>query len=299
MKTTGVEPAQSEPTVFGAVRRYRVMVLVVALLAMVVAIGYSLAQTKIYRAYASVTVPQPASMQAQQIDPAQYLDSQVLLLQSQDVAQRAASIANRELGSATFTVGDFGGANKKVSINPPLTATPNAYGASIVALWFEWPSARAAQVGVNAVLQAFGQARSASVIAQAHSTVAGIDQTLGQTSDTQQRAALATARTQAVANEQIDLASPPTFGWAIEPTAPLNGSWKRAGAIGIVIGIVLGAALAFARASRRRGSPARLQLNGSSTRSPDQLAEPEDPTLVGAPPLDGTSPASSQPSAEG
>ena len=31
MKTTGVESAQSEPTVFGAVRRYRVMVLVVAL----------------------------------------------------------------------------------------------------------------------------------------------------------------------------------------------------------------------------------------------------------------------------
>ena len=106
---------------------------------MVVGIGYSLAQTKIYRAYANVTVPQPASLQGQQIDPAQYLDSQVLLLQSQDVAQRAASIANRELGSATLTVGDFAGANRKLTINPPVTATPGAYGASIVALWFQWP----------------------------------------------------------------------------------------------------------------------------------------------------------------
>ena len=299
MKTTGVESARSEPTVFGAVRRYRVMVLVVALVAMVAGIGYTLAQTKIYRAYANVTVPQPASLQGQQMNAAQYLDSQVLLLQSQDVAQRAASIANRQLGSATLTASDFAGVNRKLTINPPLTATPGAYGASIVALWFEWPSARIAQTGANAVLQAFDETRSASIVTQAHSTVSGIDQTLKHTTDAQQRGALLTDQAQTLANEQINLASPPTLGWAVEPTASLNGGWKRAGAIGLVIGIVLGAALAYARATRRRGSEDRQDptvLDGSSTRSLDSPTEPADPTLVGSPQLDGRS---SQPPAQG
>ena len=67
---------------FGAVRRYWVMVLAVAVAGMVEAEGYSLSQAKVYRAYASVTVPSPVSLRNQQAEPAQYLDSQVLLLES-------------------------------------------------------------------------------------------------------------------------------------------------------------------------------------------------------------------------
>ena len=247
MKAGSVEPFRFEPTVFGAVRRYWVMVLAVAVAAMAVAAGYSLMQARTYMAYASVTVPLPVSVS----DPAQYLDSQVLLLQSQDVAQRAARIADGALSSNALAARDFYGADSKLVITPPATATPGAYGASIIALSFKGPSARIAQVGANAVLQAYDGARSAAITAQADAIVAGIDHAIDNTNS--QQATLATQRAQTEANEQIDLAHHPTLGWAPEPTAPTNSSWKRAGAIGFVIGLVVGAALAFARASRRRG----------------------------------------------
>ena len=160
MKADRVESLslQLAPTVFGAVRRYWVMAVAVAMAALVAAVAYSVAHGKVYRAEASVTVPAPAPLQGQQADTGQYLDSQVLLLQSQDVAQRAASIANRKLGGNMLTVGDFIGAGSKLVIAPPTTATPGAYGASIVALSFSWPDPRVAQVSVNAVLQAFDDA---------------------------------------------------------------------------------------------------------------------------------------------
>lgn len=251
--TAGGGSLGSEPTVFGAVRRYWVMVLTVAVAAMLAGVGYSLATTKVYRADASVTVPLPVALQGQQLDPAQYLDSQVLLLQSQDVAQRAAAIANGDLGSSVLTVGDFIGAGTKLVINPPVTATPGAYGASIIALWFGWSDPSVARVGADAVLQAFDQARSASITAQANAVMTGISQALAQTTDPQQKTALQGEQAQVIANEQADLALPPTFGYAVQPTAPLNGGLKRTAAIGLVIGLVLGAALAYGRASRRRG----------------------------------------------
>ena len=181
----------------------------------------------------------------------------MLLLQSQDVAQRAASIANSDLGGNVLTAGDFIGAGSKLVIAPPVTATPGGYGASIVALSFSWPDARVAQVGVNAVLQAFDVARSAAITAQANATIAGIDQALAQTSDNPQQQALLAERAQVVANEQLDLAAHPTLGWAVQPTAPLNGGLKRTAGIGLVIGLVLGGALAYARASCRRGVASR------------------------------------------
>jgi Mrp family chromosome partitioning ATPase len=253
MRAVGIESVRPEPTVFGAVRRYWVMVLAVALAGLVAAAAYSLAQTKIYRAYASVTVPVPVLLQGQQADPAQYLDSQVLLLYSQGVAQRAAVIANGELGGHVLTAGDFIGAGSKLVITPPVTATPGGYGASVIALWFGWPDARVAQLGADAVLQAFDQARSAGIAAQADATVAGINQTLAQTSDKQQQQALLGERAQVVTNEQVNLASHAALGWAVQPTAPLNGGLKRTAAMGLVIGLVVGAALAYGRASRRPG----------------------------------------------
>ena len=60
---------------------------------------------KTYRAQASVSVPLPPSRQNQQ--PAQYLESQVLLMESPAVAQRAASLANATLQSNSLSASDF------------------------------------------------------------------------------------------------------------------------------------------------------------------------------------------------
>ena len=89
---------RSEPTVFSAIRRYRIMILVIAILGLVVAGAYAAIEPKVYQAEANVTVPLPASSQVGAADVGQYVDNQVVLLTSEGIAQQAADIANSELG---------------------------------------------------------------------------------------------------------------------------------------------------------------------------------------------------------
>jgi Mrp family chromosome partitioning ATPase len=249
MNTPRIEPSRSEPTVFGAVRRYRAMVLAVVVLATAAAIAYTLVQGPTYRATASLTVALPASQQSQ--NSAQYIDSQVLLLESPDVARRAADIANGALGGNHLTVGDLYGDGKSLVIIPPEAAAQGVYGASIITVSFTASSARSAQEGADAVLQAFGDVRSASIRAQADAIITGIDRAMANSTGAQQ-AALQAQRTQTIVNEQMDLANQPTVASAVEPAAPISMGWKRAAAVGFVIGIVIGAGLAYARATLRR-----------------------------------------------
>jgi Mrp family chromosome partitioning ATPase len=262
-----------EPTVFSAIRRYRVIVLAVAILGMVAGIAYSAKQPKVYRAEANVTVPLPASSPAASADPGQYLDGQVLVMQSQSVAQRAADIANSKLGSNTLEPSNFDGSSSSLKVNPPATATPGGYGASIVAVSFQGPSAEIAQAGLSAVLQAFDEAESDAIKAQAKATIAGINEAIRQSTSPDQRAALLTQREQAIVNEQTDLVvRTPTA--AVGPTTRVNGHLALYGGIGFVLGILVGAALAYALAIRRPS------ING-----------PEDPAVVYGVPLIAETPA--------
>ena len=242
-----VDPARLEPTVFGAVRRYRILVLAMAILGMLAAVGYSLHE-RIYQAEANVTFQPPASSQAS-ANPGQYLDSQVLLLQSQGVAQQAANIANGELGANLLDAQDFYGPHSSLVVDPPTTATPGGYGATIVAVAFKGPSPQIAQVGLNAVLQAYGKAESDAITAQANATVAGIDKAINHYNATV-RAALETQRTQVLVNEQTDLAQTPTA--AVVPATRANGRWVLDAAVGLMAGLLVGAALAYVLALRRR-----------------------------------------------
>lgn len=101
------EPFRFEPTVFGAVRRYPGLVLATALLVTAGAVGYSLTQARVYQASTNVTVPLPVSSQVAQADPGQYLDNQVLIMQSQGVARRAAQIADQQLGGNRLDAAAF------------------------------------------------------------------------------------------------------------------------------------------------------------------------------------------------
>ena len=251
MKDAGVESARFEPTVFGAVRRYRIMVLAFALAGMVAAVGYTVHAVKTYQAKAQVTAPIPQSLPNQQ--PAQYLDSQVLLLESPAVTQKAASIADATLQSNTLSARDFSPSGGSVSISPPAGAAVGGYGASIIGVTFTASSPKAAQAGANALLQAYADVRAASIAAQYNNAIAGIDNAINETTNTAQQAALQAQRTQQLVNEQLNLAQQPTVAWAVEPTSPVSGSLKRAAVIGLVIGLVLGVAAAYARANLRRG----------------------------------------------
>jgi Mrp family chromosome partitioning ATPase/capsular polysaccharide biosynthesis protein len=250
MKATSIEDGRFEPTVVGAVRRYRIMVLVIAALTAASAVGYTLVVPEVYLAQATVTVPQTSLSEEEASD--QYLDSQVLLLKSQEVADRAARIANATLNQNVLSARDLSGEGKSLEIKAPEGASPGSYGASIVTVSFTWPSSRVAQVGANAVLQAFDDVRAAAITAQGEAIVAGIEKAIHDARTEGQRKVLLNQRTQALVNQQIDLARHPTVAWAAEPQVPINGNSKRSGAIGLVIGTILGAGLAYARASRRR-----------------------------------------------
>ena len=246
-----IESAGHEPTVVGAVRRYSVMVAAFALAGLIAAVGYAHHAGRTYRGQASVTVAIPETQQNQ--DPAQYLDSQVVLMESPAVAQKAASLAGAALQEKSLSASDFSVSHGSLSITPPIGGANGAYGSSIVQVAFTAPTAKTAQVAVNSFLQAFIDTRSATMAAQSRDAIAGINNAIGKTADAAQRAALEDQRIRLLVNEQIDLAQLPTVAWAVEPTSPASGSWKRVGVIGLVIGLLIGVALAYARASRRRG----------------------------------------------
>jgi uncharacterized protein involved in exopolysaccharide biosynthesis len=261
----------SQPTVFGAVSRYRVLVLIMAILGMVAGAAYALMPPKEYRAQAFITMPQQVSLQGQQADAGQYLDSQVLLLQSQDVAQRAAKIADAALNSNILTASDFFGPESQLLVSPPTTAAPGAYGATVIGVTFAGSTPQIAQEGANAVLQAYDQARTAMIKTEDNSVINALGTSIGATNfqlahlgtaNTQysaslrqqlevQREALTTQRAQAIVNEQIDLAQQPSTQTASEPVKPSNHKWAIDGAAGLIGGLLLGAALAFALASRK------------------------------------------------
>jgi Mrp family chromosome partitioning ATPase/uncharacterized protein involved in exopolysaccharide biosynthesis len=289
-------------------RRYRVLVLAVAVIAMLAAVGYSLIEPKTYRAQAYITMGQQVPLQGQQADAGQYLDSQVLLLQSENVAQRAAAIANATLHSKSLDVGDFFGSGSGLKVTPPTTATPGAYGATVVGVSFTASSAQVAQAAANAVLRAYSEARSAivrsrddAVIAGISHAIAGIDSQLasiakklstastndGQSGQnltqqlmarravlTNQRAALVNQQAQAIVSEQIDLAQHPAVQAAGQPVTQTRHEWAFNAAIGFIIGALIGSALAYAQAKRRR-----------------IIADRQDPAAIYGVPLIGEIPA--------
>jgi Mrp family chromosome partitioning ATPase len=245
-----IESAGYEPTVLGAVRRYIIMVSAFALAGLIAAIGYAHHSPVTYRAQASVTVAIPQTQVNP--EPAQYLDSQVLLMESPATAQKAATLADTTLQNKALSASDFSVSSGSLSISPPTGAAQGAFGSSIIQVAFTASAAKTAQVGVDSFLQAFIDERSATLAAQFQNAIGGIDRTILETTNLVQQAALETQRTQLLVDEQIDLAQSPTAALASEPTSPASGSWKRTGIYGLVIGLLIGAGVAYARASRRR-----------------------------------------------
>jgi Mrp family chromosome partitioning ATPase len=245
-----------EPTVVGAVRRYWMMVLMVALLTAAAAVSFSMVVPEVYRAHATVTVP-PMSLSGGE-DSSQYLESQVLLLQSPEVADRAARIANGMLNEEVLSASDFAVDAQSLEITPPEGTSPGSYGSGIITVSFTWPDRRVAQAGTNAVLQAFDDARMATITAEAEATVAGIETAIRDARTRGQLKDLVNQRTETLVKQQVDLARHPTVVWATEPQQAVNGNSKRSGAIGLVVGTILGAGLAYALAIRRRPVPDSL-----------------------------------------
>lgn len=261
------EPNPPQPTLFEAVSRHRLLVLVMAVLGLVAGAAYALMPAKEYDAEGFITMPQQVSLQGQQANSSQYLDSQVLLLQSQGVAQQAAKIANAALNGASLTVSNFFGPQSLLLVTPPTTAAPGVYGATVISVAFTGSTPQIAQEGVNAVLDAYAQVRTAVIKAEDSSVINALGTSIGATnfqlthlaaSNTNlqqqlvaQRQALTTQQAQAIVNEDIDLAQQSSVQTAALPSKPSNHKWSIDGAAGLIGGLLLGAAVAFMLARRK------------------------------------------------
>jgi Mrp family chromosome partitioning ATPase len=246
MKDASVESARYEPTVVGAVRRYRIMVAAFALAGLAAAVGYTHHKGETYAAKANISVPLSGS-------GAQSVDSEVLLMESPAVAQRAASLANATLHDNSLAAYNFYPTGGSVTLFPPAGASVGSYGASVIGVTFTSQSPKVAQAGANALLQATSEVQAANISAQYNNTIAGIDSAINSTADPSQRADLLSQRNQQIVNEQITLAQQPTVEWALEPTGPVSSGYKKNGLYGLILGLVIGATVAYVRASRRHG----------------------------------------------
>jgi Mrp family chromosome partitioning ATPase len=249
-----IDQSGTEPTVFSAARRYWLMVVAITLLTMAGFVGYTRWTPPAYQASASVTVPQELSFKDQL--QGQYIDRQMILLRSQEVALKALNIAHNELGDDVFEFSDFSDEYGSLDFKKPEESTPGAYGANTIGVVFRWHDARSAQAGVNAVLQAFDEARSASIRNNAEATIAAIDKAIevgeAHSGNKDQRGDLMAQRAAMLVDQQIDLSQHPTFQWAVEPPEPINNNERDAAVLGLMIGAILGTALAYAFAIRRR-----------------------------------------------
>jgi uncharacterized protein involved in exopolysaccharide biosynthesis len=213
--------------VFGAVRCYPLLVLTITLLTGAAFVAVTLLAPEIFRATATFTVPQQTALQDQ--GDQQYLDSQVVILQSLQVAERAATIANTALGRDTLTVNDFIGPEKAAEITPPERANRGTFGAGTVTVSFTWPDARVAKEGANAFVSAFDEARTASIQALGDATVTSLQKLMDQVPEARdQLAALVDQRSKVLIKQQLDLAQHPTVAWAAEPAVPWPG-WTGSG----------------------------------------------------------------------
>ena len=250
MLVTDTEQFRFEPTVFGAVRRYRLMVIVIVMVSVACAAGWALLQPTAYRAEASITVP--AQVSAEQDD--NQVDAQVLLLQSQDVAARAADIVTTARPGEGITVRDFSGDDSALTITPPEANSPGTYGTGTIMVAFTSSDPQVAQLGANAMAQAFDEARSAAIRSGGDATIAAIQSAIDDERNAGQRLdVLLEQRMRVLVNQQIDLASHPVVAWATEPEAPITTSVRNSAAVGGLVGVLLGALLAYLRASRRGG----------------------------------------------
>lgn len=250
MKATSLDQSRFDPTILGALRRFWPMVLVLALLCTAGSVLFTLVAPERYMAEATITVPPTSLAQAENSD--QYLDSQVLLLESQGVVSRAVQIANTALHADVLASQDFSPQAKNLKIIPPEGASPGTYGSTLIRVSFTWPDATVAAAGTNAVLKAFDDARVATITADGEAAVAAIERAILDARTRGQRSDLVNKRTEILVNQQIDLARHPTFAWAAIPQVPINGNAKSAAAIGLLAGTALGCGLAYAGAARRR-----------------------------------------------
>lgn len=251
MTPTAIAPRRLvEPTVLGAMRRHWLLVTVIVVTCADLALAFSLLRGAEYRASATLSAPRPAGSALQ--SDAQYLDSQVLLLDSRRVGDRAFEIATSEEAGAGIERAELAPTVGKVEIIPPGSDSSGGYGTTIVTIQFTALAAEQAQVGANALATAYDEVRSQEIASSAEARIDGIDRAIAAATDASDVAALRRERVQALIDQSRDLSQAVSISAAEKPDAPSGSGLLSLLSVGLCVGLVAGGAAAFVRANRLR-----------------------------------------------
>lgn len=192
----GMEPIPPlEPTIFGAMIRYRWLVLVIVAFFVALGLLYDANQPPTYVATASLIVEDPRTtspFETPSGQPQRYVADQVEILRSSVVAERAAELANQEVPEAGFTAEDF------------LTATQVAGrgDSDLIQISFVASDPGVAQVGANALAEAYQDVRRAEADTNSTAALERLDASLQTLND--DLAALQAEITSGRATDQFD-----------------------------------------------------------------------------------------------
>lgn len=266
--------AALEPTLLGAMWRYRWLVLACVVLAGLAQSVYQATRRPQYTAAAALVVTDPtreSSLGTVQPNPeldGRYVSDQIQLLRSPRVAERAAALAKERAPDAGWGTGRMLGATQVTGSND----------ANLIFVRFKATDPSQAQVGANAMADAYQELRSAETKRYAEGSVQRINSTLAAidvqraeliarirtnppelpglqadlTAGSQRRAQLAARRDELNAQAQLASSGVTSYSPApLPPTAQPKLAPRDAGIAGM-FGLLLGAALAYFLALRNR-----------------------------------------------
>ncbi len=241
-------PRLVEPTLFGAMRRHWLLVTMLVLACAEVALAFGMYKQDEYRATATVSAPRPAGSALQ--SDAQYLDSQVLLLDSRRVGDRAFEIARSTEAGAGIERSELAPTIGAVEIIPPPSQSSGSYGTTIVTIQFTAPTPEEAKIGANALATAYDEVRSQEIAASAEARLEDIDRAIATADSPGDVAALRKERVQALIDQSRDLSQAVSMSAAEEPRAPAGSGPLALLGVGLCVGLVVGGAAAYVRAIR-------------------------------------------------
>jgi Mrp family chromosome partitioning ATPase len=178
-----------EPTVLGALRRFSYLVAALVLMGALGGFAYNKLVPKTYEGSASLAIPPSQTDMvfgtlSQAGTPSQasnqYVLEQVTLLQSPQVAARAASIVNSRFHGSDVGGSGPGGRMDGADITGGLTVTPPSatVGSQVptnpATVSFIWSRPSVAAAGANAVLDAYAQVRNQQLQSQVATTTANL-----------------------------------------------------------------------------------------------------------------------------
>jgi hypothetical protein len=278
-----VDGLDAGPSIFSAIWRNRLPVCAAVVLVGAIGASYTVLKRPAYLATATIAMVQPPPNQAlgevSDPTPAQYLDSQVVLMSSEEVAQQAAAIGNATLHQRTFNPGDFSGPDGHVSITSQTVTDSNN---TVVEVGFAAGNATDAQEGANALLLAYNAVLDEQIKVTVSSAVSALEASIANVNnqiallqgknsplDAQLETSLVTQRTdlmnqqaQALVDERVALSEPPPMTLAFLPHSRLIKSLAKMGGLGAVIGFLIGVCLAYVLELRRaRVAPVSAQTH--------------------------------------